>query len=143
MGEGSGGDINGDSFFLRWVRPRDGAEEVQAENLNVEGDVDLGGEVFEIFLSEAEFKLVVVRRRSEDGDFEGERSWVVAENELLHEGGPLATVADVEVDDVEAMEAMEGLEEGLVGGEVGELENGRDLREGFVSGYLEDEGVRV
>jgi len=77
--------------------------------LDVKGDVDLRGEVLEVVLSEAKFELVVVRRRSENGDLEGERSGVVAENKLLHEGSPLATVADIEVDDVETVEAMEGL----------------------------------
>lgn len=103
--------------------------------------------MLEVVLSEGELKLVlVVVGGSEDSDFEGKGRSVVVnaeEDELLHEGGPMATVADVEIDDVEAGEAVEGLEEGLVGGEVGELENGRDLGEGFVGGDLEDEGVRV
>lgn len=141
--EGCGGDINGDGFLLRGVWPGDGAEDVQAQNLDIEGDVNLGGEVLEVVASEAELELVVSGRRSENGDFERKGCGVIAEGELLHEGGPLAAVADVEIDDVEAMEALEGLEEGLVGGEVGELENGRDLGEGFVGGDLEDEGVRV
>lgn len=145
--EGGGGEINGDGFFFVRGGPGERGEEVQAEDLDVEGDVDLRGEVLEVVLSEGELKplVVVVVGRSEDSDFEGKgRSVVVAEeDELLHEGGPMATVADVEVDDVEAVEAVEGLEEGLVGGEVGELENGRDLGEGFVGGDLEDEGVGV
>lgn len=99
-------------------------------------------------MSEAELEVVVVRR-SEECDLEGEGTRrvvvvvVAEEDELLHEGGPLAAEADVEVDDVEAVEAVEGLEEGLVGGEVGELEDGGELGEGFVGGDLEDEGVRV
>ena len=66
--------------------------------------------MLEVVLSEGELKpllvlVVVVVGRSEDSDFEGKgRSVVVAEeDELLHEGGPMATVADVEVDDVNSL----------------------------------------
>lgn len=44
----------------------------------------------------------------------------------MEQAGPLEALHDVEVDDVDAILAVEGLEDGLIGGEVGELDEGGD-----------------
>lgn len=67
-----------------------------------------------------------------------------AGGERLEEGRPLVALEDVEVDDVDAVLAGEGLEDGLVGGEVRELDVGAGLVQDLV--YLERvrrEGERV
>lgn len=49
----------------------------------------------------------------------------------MEEGGPLEALHDVEVDDVEAVVGGDGVEDGLVGGEVGELDEGGEGVEGL------------
>mgnify|MGYP003702523391 CR=1 FL=1 len=55
-----------------------------------------------------------------------------ARGERLEERRPLVALEDVEVDDVDAVLAVERLEDGLVGGEVGELDVGAGLVEDLV-----------
>lgn len=45
----------------------------------------------------------------------------------MEKGRPLQALHNVEVDDVDAVAAVEGLEDGLVGGEVGEFDEGGDV----------------
>ena len=69
-------------------------------------------------------------RRVDARDREPER-WgpTEAEGEGLEENRPLHPLLDDEVDDVNAAEAVERLEDGLVRGEVGQLEVGAGLVE--------------
>lgn len=70
------------------------------------------------------------------GDAEGWRA-PRAGGEGLEQGWPLVALEDVEVDDVDAVLVLEGLEDGLVGREVGEF----DIRAGLVDYLVDLEGL--
>lgn len=57
-----------------------------------------------------------------------------ASGEDVEQGWPLEAVYDVEVDDVNSVSAVECFEDGLVGGEVGELDEGGDVVEDLEGG---------
>jgi len=102
----------------------------------------VGSEIFELFSDGVEFEgdaqgvgeLGKAAAGFADGVERGanagnakEGSSGGAGGEGLHEGGPLVALEDVEVDDVDTLFGFEGFEDGLVGGEVGELDVGAGL----------------
>lgn len=107
--------------------------------------MELSGELGEVLASEMEFERMVRGVWGDEScDFErrGGGAGAAALSELLHERRPLTADADVEVDDVDAGRAGELFEESLDGGEVGELEDGGDFREGLEGAELEDDVER-
>ena len=127
------------------VIPRDAVEAVDC--VNREGLPDtavqhVGFEILELFSDGVEFEGDAqgvgelgkaaagfadgVERGANSGNAEEGRGGG-AGGEGLHEGGPLVALEDVEVDDVDTIFGFEGFEDGLVGGEVSELDVGAGL----------------
>lgn len=111
-------------------------EGIDARYIDFERYVEVSGEMGEVFSGEMELEGVEGVRGDKGGEFEQGNGGGPPMRELLHEGRPLATDANVEVDDVDAVGGAELLEESLGGSKVCELEDWGDLGEGLVGAEL-------
>lgn len=123
---------------------------INSESLPDTAVQHVGFEILELFSDGVEFKGDAqgvgelgkaaagfadgVDRGANSGNAE-EGSGGGAGGEGLHKGGPLVALEDVEVDDVNTLFGLEGFEDGLVGGEMGEL----DVRAGLVHDLIDFE----